>query len=305
MMLAKIVREGVVNMKIIGLLPFKNEAWCLPSYLNTMCKVCDEIIAVDDGSIDEGRQILEDAGVEVHDNKERDVSAWAEHHIRQKLLHLGRSAGGTHFICLDADETFTSNLVPKLRKGISRLEPGHKMRLHWLPMWKSLYHYRDDNSPWSKSFKDFIFCDDHKMEYPYAWLHVGRTPGENTPTNHILVPEGKGGVFHWQFSDWERFQIKQCWLRCSELIKYPDQTNHINQKYRITLDDPNTFVKAVPEDWMKNIVLPDLNHDRIDWKWRLEEILKWFEQYGQNYFAGLEIKQLQPIINKYYKNFRK
>ena len=171
--------------KIIALLPFKNEAWCLQSYLSTVSKVCDEIIAMDDNSTDEGKQILLNAGVKVFNNGERDVSAWAEYHIRQKLLTLGREAGGTHFVCLDADETFSANLIPKLRKGILKLPPGYKMRLHWLAMWKSLYHYRDDSSPWSKSFKDFVFCDDGKIEYPYAWLHVSRTPGKNTDSNYI------------------------------------------------------------------------------------------------------------------------
>lgn len=288
-------------MKTIALLPFKNEAWCLNSYLSTVNKVCDEIIAIDDGSTDNSKQIMLDAGATVYDNSERDVSAWAEHHIRQRLLHLGREAGGTHFICLDADETFTGNLVTHMPRALNMLEPGYKIRLQWLAMWKGFNHYRDDKSVWSKSFKDFAFRDDGVMEYPYSWLHVGRTPGENTDDNFILVPAGKGGVFHWQFTDWERFQIKQSWLRCSELIKYPHQAANINQKYRITLDDPSAEVRLCPRSWYENIELPDISHDREDWKWRLDEMLTWFRDYGQDFFSKLEIGHIQPIINRYYK----
>ena len=50
-------------MKVIGLLPFKNEEYFLPTYLSNVTKVCDEIIAVDDNSTDNSRQIIEDAGV--------------------------------------------------------------------------------------------------------------------------------------------------------------------------------------------------------------------------------------------------
>ena len=39
-------------MKVIALLPFKNEEWCLPAYLHNTSVIADEIIAIDDGSTD-------------------------------------------------------------------------------------------------------------------------------------------------------------------------------------------------------------------------------------------------------------
>ena len=50
-------------MKVIGILPFKNEERFLPTYLSNVQPVCDEIIAIDDHSTDNSRQIMEDAGV--------------------------------------------------------------------------------------------------------------------------------------------------------------------------------------------------------------------------------------------------
>ena len=35
--------------------------------------------------------------------------SWSEVNVRRKLLELGREHGGTHFICLDADEAVSSN----------------------------------------------------------------------------------------------------------------------------------------------------------------------------------------------------
>ena len=35
-------------MKVIGLIPFKNEEYFLPTYLSNVKPICDEIIAVDD-----------------------------------------------------------------------------------------------------------------------------------------------------------------------------------------------------------------------------------------------------------------
>ena len=50
-------------MKVIGILPFKNEEHFLPTYLSNVKPICDEIIAVDDYSTDNSRKIMEDAGV--------------------------------------------------------------------------------------------------------------------------------------------------------------------------------------------------------------------------------------------------
>ena len=50
-------------MKVIGLIPFKNEEHFLPTYLSNVKPICEEIIAVDDHSTDNSRKIMEDAGV--------------------------------------------------------------------------------------------------------------------------------------------------------------------------------------------------------------------------------------------------
>ena len=53
-------------MKVVSLLPFKNEEWVLPSYLYSIKRLSDEIIAIDDGSTDNSVKILESAGAKVY-----------------------------------------------------------------------------------------------------------------------------------------------------------------------------------------------------------------------------------------------
>ena len=105
-------------MKVIGILPFKNEEKFLPTYLSNVQPICDEIIAVDDHSTDNSRQIMEDAGVIVkgYEDTEKLKGGWTCGLIRQHLFNYAREAGGTHFVCLDADETFTSNFVPHRKR---------------------------------------------------------------------------------------------------------------------------------------------------------------------------------------------
>ena len=43
-------------MKIIALLPFKNEEWILPTFLSNVLPIVDEIISLDDSSTDNSKK---------------------------------------------------------------------------------------------------------------------------------------------------------------------------------------------------------------------------------------------------------
>lgn len=286
-------------MKTIALLPFRNEAHVLPSYLSSVKPVVDEIIAIDDGSTDSSRDIMVSAGATVYSWEEQRLkSGWAELGIRQRLLELGRESKGTHFIVLDADEAFTGNFLARASKIVSRLEPGQRLLMQWLAMWKCVDHYRDDYSVWSNNFKDFIFRDDGKSQYPNVWMHTPRTPGQYADKEKDLVLNNKfGAVMHFQFSDWDRFQIKQAWCRMSELIRDPGTEASINSKYQITLDDENAKVSALPEDWKAGIVMPSFTYEMSnDDFWRLQDISRWFETYGPEHFRNLQIWHIPQVV---------
>jgi glycosyltransferase involved in cell wall biosynthesis len=283
-------------LKIIALIPFKNEEWILPVCLSSLKNICDEVICIDDDSTDRSLEIAENFGCKVYKNDAFVKVGWSEHHIRENLLKLGRESGGTHFICLDADEALTKQFSKNARKIIEKLQPGQKLSMQWLALWKSKNHYRDDNSVWSNNYKDFIVCDKSDLKYDYQWLHVGRTPGVNNDNTLLKLNPKFGAVLHYQFCDWENFQIKQCYLRCSELIKNPGNEYNINKKYSITLDSDNVYLKEIPEDWSpeKN---PDFSKREMDW--RFFKIKDFFSEYGVEFFSKLEIwhcKSIQELV---------
>ena len=298
-------------MKIVALLPFKNEEWCLPSYLHNTIKVVDEIIAIDDGSTDNSVKILEDAGAKVYSSEKlRNFnSGWSEGSIRAELLKLGREAGGTHFVCLDADESFSNNFVEISKKSISQLRPGEKIAMQWLALWKSYTHYRHDSTVWSNNWKDFIVADSPELTYnSNQHMHLGRTPispHESGKSHWISYPPNYAAVMHFQFSVYNNFQLKQSWFRCSELIQAPGTESAINAKYSITLLDQGVGLQEMPKEWYNGVPFPTVDNFDPEWnedkflrKDLLPGIMKYFDDYGVDYFKDLDIWHIPQLKEK-------
>ncbi len=285
-------------MKIIALLPFKNEAWSLPSYLSTVTKVADEIIALNDSSTDAGPQLLRESGVTVLDfasNAEKVVDMSAR---RQTLLDAGRKAGGTHFIWLDADETFSADFISHARDTIALLTPGQKLTMRWVNAWKDTTHYLDDKkSPFGYIWKDFVVCDTPDASFSNQFLSEARTEGQHdTP---LVLAEEKGVVLHWQFARWDVTEYKQARYRCHELIEGTRSARRINNTYSITLDSTSLSTKVLPELWVHTITLPDTETNDVNWY--VVDIQKLFQTYSIEFFEPLQIWHIKDLHQLFLK----
>lgn len=168
------------HVKIVGLVPVRNEESIIEICLRALSLFTDAIVVLDDCSIDNTinviRSIKKDCNIEKIITKEK----WYrdEPGDRNKLLSAGRAIGGTHFLVIDSDEIFTSNLLEdnKLRNEILKLAPGDKLCLTWINLWRSVDYFRYDNSVWSCSTADCIFCDDGKCFYKSDFIHTSRSP---------------------------------------------------------------------------------------------------------------------------------
>ena len=150
-------------MKIITLVPVKNESWVLDFSLKNFSLFSDEIIILNDNSTDNSCEIAAKyPKVKVlnndMNNKEVNMSQ-----RRQKLLSAGRESGGTHFIFLDADETFTMAFIEKIRSFLKEMKPGDTLLMPWLLVFKEggKFYYNQNKA----YLKDFIFCDDKKSNF--------------------------------------------------------------------------------------------------------------------------------------------
>lgn len=294
-------------MKLITLIPFQNEEYSLPIAINSVKDFSNEVICLYDNSNEATINAAKKSGGKVFEFVPDKLHNLDEVAIRRKLLELGRQHDGTHFIFIDADEAISLNFKDNL-DYVSSLKKGERLEMHWVALWKSYYRYKNDNSVWSNNFKDFIFCDDKKADFPNRVPHTPRTPTEGWKS--VRLEKEKGNVLHFQFADWEGFQIKQSFYRCRDLIFYEGkQVNDINARYSITLDTNKYQSKLfrniyesyttsrIKNNWINAESLPDKNIFFQQSEWRLNQIKDWFEIYGLDYFKDLEIWHVDQINN--------
>ncbi len=288
-------------MKIVALLLARNEAENLPTYLSSIKPVADEIIAISDRSTDNTKEILLAAGAKVYDSVETTQGGWDEFASRQRLLELGRQNGGTHFICLDADEALSGNFLLNAKEKILGLKPGQKIVLHWPFLWQDNFHYVSDKScEFTGLYKDFIFCDRPDLNFKNSFLHFGKTPGENKAENLVKVQDSAGTVLHFAYADFNAALLRQAWYRCMELIKSPKNYVKINNRYFLPNRGEGFKTKEVPKEWLSGIVLPKFSFQIKD-SWRFKVILNWFDSYGVEFFEKLEIWEISELKEEFVK----
>jgi glycosyltransferase involved in cell wall biosynthesis len=132
-------------VKLVGIMPVRNEAWCLGFTLSVALKWCDAVVCCDHGSTDRSRAIMEELGdktkrVTIREDRESD---WNEMPMRNMLLSEARIAGATHVAIIDADEFLTADRLLTIRSYVENLRLGTMLEL-------PLYNVRGETGvfPW-------------------------------------------------------------------------------------------------------------------------------------------------------------
>lgn len=290
-------------MKIIALMPVKNEAWILRSTLSALSEYCDFIFVSDQNSTDGSREIISEFEKVILLNNNSDGHS---NRVRWQLLDAAREISGNNLILnIDADEAFSPRLFKKfLNDYKGKLVPGTWIEFQWVQLWKSISYYREDDSVWSNNWKPIGFLDDRKLDYPRVQVindHTSRVRGKSdTPTIRIEnVP-----LLHYQWAAWHRAQAKQAWYRCAELIDNPKAARSINEKYAASLEDMSAQLTEVPVEWSYEInVLSTIEQTPPDW--HLDEIMQWFDRYSIKFFESLDIWHVSELRAEYIKKYGK
>lgn len=277
------------DKKIVGLVPVRNEALILKPCLIALAQLTDAIVLLDDASEDNtvtvARELAQQCNIErIHEKK---IWYRDEPGDRNILLALGREIGGTHFVVIDADEIFTASCIKNnhLRTMILALEPGQTIDAHWIRLWRYPDAFRTD-----AIIKEFIFCDDGSCFYESGFIHTHRVPKNlNKKGTVSLKPFHQYGLLHMQAANWRNMQIRQAWYRCLYKIRRNDlDAEKINDLCKNAEDESGIRLARCPREWFE---YPDVDFSlfaRAE-QWRENQVLEWFASYGRNYFAGLDI----------------
>lgn len=280
--------------KIVALVPGHNDNRFLTNCFKSLALFVDAIVYLDDASTDSSIDTAITLQKECRIEQIMVKKEWIRDASRDRniLLQIGRSIGGTHFVVIDADEMFTSNLLCDniLRNIILNLKPGERLALAWIQLWRSVDRYRYDSSVWTNNYMTAAFCDDGVCSYSPRKLCESRTP--DTLTGKTWFIEGYVyGLMHFQFVNFENLLRKQAWYRCQEHVLNKDRSfESINLEYCPSKDERDLRTLQAPKEWFNYynefIDLSMLNQKET---WREQEVMKWFSTYGIQAFAGLDI----------------
>lgn len=255
--------------------------------MNSLSKICYQILGYDSDSSDGSAQIFQSlGGLLVNIQNPKTFFEGGEHEIRTVLLGEARRIGATHFVFLDCDEYFSEEFFLEAKTAISAMSPGEKLALEWVNLWGDEVNYCV-NGPWAPKYKDFVMCDDLISTYQFSMHHVPRSPSSPLNLPWIQLPRHLGVVIHTQFVDQFAFQCKQIFCRMAELVNSRKSAYNINQVYADTLN-LNWTTEKIPSGWQPHIAVEITGRAY----WRVQEIKKLIEIHGVGHFEQLDIWHL-------------
>lgn len=286
-------------MKLVGVLPVRNESWILRCTLPAMLTWLDEVVVLLHGCTDRSeaivKQLAGDGGGRVSRLYRDADEHWQEMEHRQLLLEAARNRGATHIAYLDADEAVTSNVVPKMREWIGALPPGGVLQLPMIPVWSSPYQMRVDPCVWTQASLTVAVADAPGLCWKdrEGYQHHNRNPrgSKLTPSP---VDRGMGGGLHFQFCDQRRLRWKHRLYKMTERIRWPNRMSAqaVDREYSMALDEAGLQLSDLPEPWVAGLQL-----DRIQIglaPWHRAECHRLWKKHGPKKFEGLELWGFGP-----------
>lgn len=279
-------------MKVITLLPVKNEAWILPYALENFSQFSDHIIVADQHSSDGSREIYKRfPKVSFFDN---DFSGHSNK-IRWNLLTEARKIPGNNLIiCLDADELLSPSAIKEMLKFGN--EKAISFQADWIQLIEDGSKHRVDGV-WKENIKYFAFIDDRSsVEYDQKELlidHTARIPNINNQFK-IEYP-----ILHLHYMAKTRSEIKQVWYMCIELLGGVNP-RRINHRY-----SPALFSKIIPKSvdfkWTEGVPMPPKEVFADTYEERQAEVRKMFTDKGILYFEPIDIWHIPKLRELFVK----
>jgi glycosyltransferase involved in cell wall biosynthesis len=286
-------------MKIIGILPARNEDWILGFSVRSALMWMDELIVMNHASTDHTVEILRKIQTEVGHSLtviDQPNPAWMQYEYRQELLGYAREHDASHVAFLDADEALTANLLPEIRMFVGNLQPGECLSLPVPCMWRSPLKYRTGDFRYAGSQLTIAFADAPAIRWTAVdgYQHDHRQPlGID---KYVHVPVESGGVMHFEWADWRRITAKHAWYKMENVVRWPGRKTieEIDALYSQALEEEGLELKTAPAAWFAGYehLLPQIKRNVVPW--HEAECKRLWEEYGPETFEGLNLWGVAP-----------
>ena len=285
-------------MKLIGLMPVRNEAWVLGLSARVALMWCDELVIRVHGSTDDSHAIALAVAREFEGRVHVLLdygTRWDEMRHRQNMLEVARDEGATHIAIIDADEVLTGNIL-ELAKG--RVLRPYNTELLQLPLYNlrggiDRYHA---NGLWGNRIVSLAFADDPALGWSGDKFHAREPQGKRLrpfqPIKHV-----GGGVMHLWGASERRLLAKHALYKVTERLRWPDKSViEIDMMYSMCVKGsagtcaPSLWTfSCVPESWWAPYqhLMKYLDIDAEPWQ--EAEVRRMVDLYGKGRFSGLDL----------------
>jgi len=275
---------------IIVLVPVKNEAWILKTFLECASLWADHIIVADQSSEDGSRELAAAyPKVTVIDNPGAEYSEVE----RQRLLIAAarRFPAPRLLMAIDADEIASANIInsPEWKVALQQ-PPGTVLGFAKVELYGSTEQYFLHSVEDKNSWIPFGYVDDG-ADHEGSILHTCRIPQRADAPRFRL---NDVVVLHFTRFNMLRAESKDRWYRCFERISFPDKnilTIHRLYDFFERLKDKFN-IRATHPDWFANYRKAGIQLDISEadtifwWDW---DILRMFQKHGTAPFRYLDI----------------
>jgi hypothetical protein len=306
---ARCFTGGEITLKLIALMPVRNEDWCLGLTARAVLMWCDELHILLHRCTDKSFAICQQIQAEVGDRIDWTTSKdeeWREMAHRQILLEHARRRGATHIASIDADEILTGNLITYqqgngiwIRETIAQLSPGEILNLSWFAMPGRPDRYLVEG-PWAGAFIPVAWKDDPRYHwtaregYDFHHRHPMVTAGNNFVqfVTHGLT---QGGLMHLQFCNRRRLAAKDALYQMTEVLRWPGRKTpqELAEMYAkgVHGSDPEKYACIdVPDSWWAPYADLEPMKDFINEPpWQALECERLWAEHGPEKFAGLDL----------------
>lgn len=237
-------------MKLVGLMPVRNEDWILSLSLRAALLWVDSLVVFLHACTDHSPEIVEQV-IREHDRGRVTVvwhgdQVWDEMTHRQEMLEWARRDGATHIAICDADEVIT----PGTWAMINTAEFGGMVQLPLYFMRGSLTRYHTNGIWGNRRIVDVAFKDHPALGWRGDRFH-SRAPVGLALTPYHPVQHGEGGIMHlWGCSE-RRLKAKSALYKLTERLRWPEKpVAQIERMYNWAIyGEPGHPRYGTPDTW--------------------------------------------------------